>query len=233
MMQVRQTYLNAGVRNVVVVIAECRRQMSVHRDLVVPMELLGVFVCHFSDFYHEECIVKLRAFLLAAALITGTTAAPVFAQAATTGTPATADVKAGATVLDTKGGTVGTVASVTNNVAVVDTGTVKAGIPTSAFAHGDKGLVIAMTKVELEAAAQGSQAQIAAAITPGTAVADTSGGAVGKIDSVDDGFAVVVTPNAKVRLPKAAFAKGPNGLVIGMTLAQLEAAAKGAAPTGG
>jgi preprotein translocase subunit YajC len=165
--------------------------------------------------------------------MTGTLAPAVLAQTATTAAPATADVKAGATVLDTKGGTVGTIASVSNNVAVVDTGTVKAGVPTSAFAQGDKGLVMAMTKVELEAAAQGSQAQTTAAITPGAAVADTSGGAVGKIDSVDGGFAVVATPNAKVRLPKAAFAKGPNGLVIGMTLAQLEAAAKGAGPGGG
>jgi siroheme synthase len=176
--------------------------------------------------------VTLRAFFFATALISGTAAMPLLAQTATTAAPATASVTAGATVLDTKGGSVGTVASVANNVAVVDTGTVKAGIPTSAFAQGDKGLVIAMTKAELEAAAQGSQAQVAAAITAGAAVADTSGAAVGKIDSVDGGFAVVATPNAKVRLPKTAFAKGPNGLVIGMTLAQLEAAAKGATPSG-
>jgi preprotein translocase subunit YajC len=205
---------------------------SACRDYAVPDGTFAALHVSVRRLVHEEYIVTLRVFFIATAFVTGTVATPVLAQNATTASPATANVTAGATVLDTKGGTVGTIASVSSNVAVVDTGTVKAGIPTSAFAQGEKGLVIAMTKAELETAAQGSQAQTAAAITPGAVVADTSGGAVGKIDSVDGGFAVVATPNAKVRLPTAAFAKGPNGLVIGMTRPQLEAAAKGAAGGG-
>jgi hypothetical protein len=39
----------------------------------------------------------------------------------------------------------------------------------------------------------------------------------------------VATANTKAQLPKTAFAQGANGLVIGMTAEQLDAAAKAAA----
>src|SRR4051812_35999932 len=67
--------------------------------------------------------------------------------------PATAaDVKAGVTVHDQKGGVVGKIESVDSEGAVVSTGTTKAKIPLSAIGKGDKGLMIAMTKSELDAA---------------------------------------------------------------------------------
>ncbi len=176
----------------------------------------------------------LRAVFLASAVLLAPMASPALAQSTAAPAPAKANVTAGAAVLDPQGGTVGTVASVSGELAVVDTGAVKASLPVSAFAQGDKGLLISMTKTELEAAAkgaaQGSQAELAALLVPGTAVTDSKGGAVGKIDSVEGEFAIVATPSAKVKLPKTAFAKGPNGPIIGMTLAELEAAAKGAAP---
>lgn len=187
--------------------------------------------------------MKIRTVLLATAFASLTVAGSALAQ--TAAAPATAaaaasakvNVTVGAPVLDAAGGAVGTVSAVTGGAAVVDTGTVKAGIPVASFAQSDKGLHISMTKAELEAAAKGAQAgaqeQLMASLTPGTAITDQNGGAVGKVDTVEGDFVVVATPNAKVKLPKTAFAKGANGVVIGMTLAQLEAAAKGAATTGG
>jgi preprotein translocase subunit YajC len=68
-----------------------------------------------------------------------------------------AEIKAGAQVYDPQGGTVGKVESVAADGVVVSTGTVKAKIPASAIGHGDKGLVIAMTKAEFEAAAKKSK----------------------------------------------------------------------------
>ncbi|WP_404714157.1 hypothetical protein [Sphingomonas sp. MMS24-J13] len=67
----------------------------------------------------------------------------------------------------------------------------------------------------------------AAAATPnvaaGAQVADASGGAVGTIELVSGGNAVLSTGTAKATLPVTAFAAAPNGgLVIGMTKAQLE-----------
>jgi hypothetical protein len=64
------------------------------------------------------------------------------------------DVKSGVSVYDQKGGVVGKIISTSAKGAVVDTGTVKATIPTSSFAKGDKGLVISMTKAEIDTAAK-------------------------------------------------------------------------------
>ena len=72
--------------------------------------------------------------------------------------PATsADVKAGASVLDQQGGSVGTVDSVDSEGVVISTGSVRAKVPLSSFAVGGKGLVIGATKAELEAAAKKEQ----------------------------------------------------------------------------
>lgn len=181
--------------------------------------------------------MTLRAAFLATALLTAC-AAPAFAQSAPAAVaPAKVNVTAGATVLDAKGGAVGTIASISGDIAVIDTGVVKASVPTSAFAQSDKGLLIGMTKVELEAAAQGAaatqQQQFLASLKPGTAVTDQNGGAVGTIEAIEGDLVTVATPNAKAKLPKSAIAQGPNGPVIGMTQGQLEAAAKGSTPPKG
>jgi hypothetical protein len=57
-------------------------------------------------------------------------------------------------------------------------------------------------------------------------VFDQAGASVGTIESVDASGAVLSTGTVKVRVPVTAFAKGDKGLVIGMTKAQIEAAAK-------
>ena len=65
-----------------------------------------------------------------------------------------ADVKAGASIHDQSGGVVGKIDSVSAKGAVLDTGTVKVTIPLSSIAKGDNGLVISMTKAEIDAAAK-------------------------------------------------------------------------------
>lgn len=65
-----------------------------------------------------------------------------------------ADVKKGAAVYDEKGGSVGTVESVSAKGAIVSTGKVRVPIPVSSFAKNDKGLVISMSKAELESKAK-------------------------------------------------------------------------------
>ncbi|HWI87002.1 MAG TPA: hypothetical protein VNT42_11865 [Sphingomonas sp.] len=164
-------------------------------------------------------------------------AAPAFAQAAAQPAAAPAQaptaapkVVAGASVSDASGAAVGTIESVSGGNAVLSTGTAKASLPISSFAQGPNGLVVGITKAALEA-------QIAAATTPqqiavGAAVSDAQGGAVGKVAAVSGDLITVETANAKAQLPKSAFAQGPNGLVIAMTAAQLDAAAKAAQPKG-
>jgi preprotein translocase subunit YajC len=84
--------------------------------------------------------------------------------------------------------------------------------------------------IGISAAAMLSGAAFAAdaSVKAGAAVSDTSGAAVGTIESVNGDLAVVSTGTNKVSLPVSAFGKGDKGPVIAMTKAQLDAAAGGA-----
>ncbi|GGE76641.1 hypothetical protein [Sphingomonas prati] len=167
-----------------------------------------------------------------------TTAAPAAGSTTTAtapaGTSAATSVKAGATVTDTTGGTVGTIKSIEGDLAVLSTGTVEVRLPLTSFAAGANGPVIALTKSQVESAASSAtaerQGKLSAQIKAGTTVLDASGGTVGKIESVDGEFATVATTKNKVKLPVSSFAAGANGPVIGMTAAELDAAAAKAAP---
>jgi len=159
-------------------------------------------------------------------------ALPAFAQAtqtapATAGAPAAgANVTVGASVVDTKGQPVGTIESVNGANAILSTGAAKAAIPVSSFAKGPNGLVVGISKADLEA--QVAQATKPREISVGMAVSGPQGAPVGKIEAVTGDMVTVATANSKAQLPKTAFAQGPNGLVIGMTAEQLDAAAKAA-----
>lgn len=178
-------------------------------------------------------------------------AAPAASAGATAPASGAPNVTAGAQVSDASGGAVGTVESVSGGNAVVSTGAAKAALPLTAFAQGPNGLVIGMSKADLEAAVAkatgGAQTastgaagggQSAAATTPasfkvGATVSDPQGGKVGTVAAVSGNLVTVATANAKAQLPKTAFAQSPTGLIIAMTATELEAAAKSAAKGGG
>lgn len=77
--------------------------------------------------------------------------------AATAEAAPSADVKAGAEVRDPKGELVGTIESVDAQGAVIATGASRVAIPISSIGKNEKGLVIAMTKAELDAAAKAAE----------------------------------------------------------------------------
>lgn len=184
-----------------------------------------------------------KVMLLAGTVLLGATAAAAQtttaptgaapAGAATASAPATPQVAVGAAVSDTSGGQVGTVSAVSGGNATIDTGSAKAAVPISSFAQGQSGLIIAMTKAQLEqaVAAQTQPLQIAV----GNNVSGPQGNPVGKVTAVTGDLVTVQTATTKVQLPTKAFAqKAPGELVIGLTADQLDAAAKGAgAPSGG
>jgi|GEM_PF-1034269 len=150
---------------------------------------------------------------------------------------------AGAKVLDTSGGTVGTIDSIDGDYAVLATSKSKVRLPKTSFAMGPNGPVIAMTAAQIDAAAaQAAPAQAAGAtaaakptVAQGASVADMQGGSVGTVAAVDGQFATVqLASGTKVRLPVSAFAAGDNGgLKIAMTAQQLGAAAGASKPAGG
>jgi len=162
-----------------------------------------------------------------------TSGAPAGAQASAPAAAASATLQTGSTVYDTQGGTVGTIESVEGDFAVLSTGANKVRLPKSSFGTSDKGPVIAMTKSEVDAAAGGAKVDIAKVVTPGAKVTDTSGNSVGTIEEVKDQYALLATANNKVRLPISAFGAGDAGPVIGMTAAEIDAAAAAAGASAG
>ncbi|MEH3121307.1 MAG: hypothetical protein PGN16_04875 [Sphingomonas phyllosphaerae] len=179
--------------------------------------------------------------LASAALIPGAAlaqAAPAQAPAAAQTAPAAgAAVTTGATVYDTSGGVVGTVESTDGTNAVVNTGTVKAAIPLTSLGKGAQGPVLAMTKAQLEAAAGQQQAQASAEfkskLVPGATVYGTGGTQLGTIKSVDASGVTLTTADGDAVLPVTGFGPGPQGILLGMTAAQLKAAMSAAAPAAG
>jgi hypothetical protein len=96
------------------------------------------------------------------ATATDSAATTTTAQASTTSDQpvavSKADVRTGATVRGSDGSAVGKIESVSADAAVVSTGKAKAQIPFTSFGKTDKGLVIAMSKSQFEAAASGKSA---------------------------------------------------------------------------
>lgn len=73
-----------------------------------------------------------------------------------------------------------------------------------------------------------------ASVDVGDVVKDQAGAVVGRIETVEGAEAVLATANSKVRVPLTSFAEQNGELLFGMTAAEVDAAAKGAAaaPTG-
>ncbi|HEX4736121.1 MAG TPA: hypothetical protein VH331_01015 [Allosphingosinicella sp.] len=140
-------------------------------------------------------------------------------------------ITVGMAVKDTQGGDVGTVTKVEPGFITLKTDKHEVRLPSTSFTPHNGALLFGMTRDQLNAATEQALAQAAAKIAPGAAVSDPSGGAVGTISAVDPQFVTVkLASGTEVRLPRSGVAPGPNGVVIGSTAAQLEAAAKAAAP---
>jgi hypothetical protein len=87
---------------------------------------------------------------------TGQTPATQSTSATATTAATAADVKKGSAVYDQSGGMVGKIESVSGNSAVLSTGTTRATVPISSFAKNGQGLVIGMSKAEVDAQAKKS-----------------------------------------------------------------------------
>ncbi len=190
--------------------------------------------------YHSKLFVRgLSVLLSGAALITqpATAQPPQGApsaqggQAAQPAQAARAGVAPGARVSDPKGGEVGTVSRVDGQFVILKTDKHEARLPVSSFTAHNGGLLVAMTRDELNAAVEKTMAEASQKITVGAIVSCSQGGTVGTINALDEQFVTVKLGSGKlVRLPRTSLAPGPNGAVIGMTVAELEAAAAAAAP---
>lgn len=144
---------------------------------------------------------------------------------------AQASMAVGAKVSDANGGEVGTISKVDGQFVVVKTDKHEVRLPVTSFTAHNGGFLFGMTRDQLNAEVEKTLAAANAKIVAGASVTGSQGGNVGTIEAIDEQFVTVkLGSGKKVRLPRAAVAPGPNGAVIGMTAAELEAAAGAAAP---
>ena len=158
--------------------------------------------------------------------------AAAFQPAAAQTAPAAAGFTAGAKVTDTAGGEVGTITRVDGDYVILKTDKHEVRLPKASFTAHNGGFIMAMTRDQVNAAVEQSLASAAEKIVVGATVSGAQGAPVGTIDALDDQYATLKLTSGKlVRLPRSGLAPGPNGAVIGMTVAELEAAAGAAATT--
>lgn len=159
-------------------------------------------------------------------LATSVSAALLLGSAAALAAPP--QLSPGMTVMDTAGGQVGTIDSVTTDNAVIATGAHKVALPVASFGMGAKGPIIALTRVELDAVAEKAAANAAAALRaqmlPGVAVFGSQGNNLGTIKAIEGDYLVLVTASGDAKLPLAAIGSGQKGLMVNMTAAELKAA---------
>lgn len=140
----------------------------------------------------------------------------------------------GSVIFDPQGGEVGKIDSMTSDAVVIDTGAHKATLPKSAFGSSAKGSTITITKAQIDAqvavAVEKAAADLNAMFVPGTEVRGKSGGRVGVVKEVNGDQVVIDRASGPVSLIKAAFGTSPQGLVISMTAAELDAATKAVSP---
>jgi preprotein translocase subunit YajC len=162
----------------------------------------------------------------AAALSFATLSGTAYAQAA--------NVAAGATVYDPQGGTVGTIDSVTDGVAVVNTGSHSVALPVDKFATSEKGSIISVTKQQLDELATQADADAAAkldaALVAGAAVVDNAGVALGSIDKIDGDNIILKTEKGPVTFTRKYFAVGADGKLMALVTKDQVLAALDTAP---
>ena len=159
---------------------------------------------------------------LIAAAIAAASLAPAAASAQSAASAVAPTV--GAKVYGPEGNEVGTVESVQNGVITVNTGTVRAGLPTSSFAMREKGLTIGMTKLQLEAAVNGAKAKSSeakdAAMVVDAPIKSSDGVVLGTISKIEgDDLTVQLSDGTSVLLKKSYLGYVNGSLQLGMTAA--------------
>jgi preprotein translocase subunit YajC len=133
----------------------------------------------------------------------------------------------GMMVKDTAGGIVGTVTKVGNGLVTVKTDKHEAILPISSFTPNKGALLFAMTQAQLDADVEKQDAAAAAMFKEGARVRGTGGVDAGTITALDaDSVTLKLASGTSVRVPRSGIAAAADGLVVGMTAEQLEAAAR-------
>lgn len=143
------------------------------------------------------------------------------AAVALAATPALANdqVAAGAVVTGPEGNEVGTIVSVENGQAVLDTGKHKVPLAVEMYGQGEAGPTITVTKAQLDTMMDdqlaAAAAKLDAALVEGAAVVSAEGHPFGTIYTVDsEGMAIVQNEDGIVTLARDSFAVTAEGALM-------------------
>lgn len=137
-------------------------------------------------------------------------------------------INPGMSVVDPAGNAVGTITAVNGANVVLKTDKHEVTLPATSFTADQGKLLFGMTAEQVNAAAEQAAAQAAAAIAPGAQVFGQGGALAGTIDSIDDQYVTIKLASGNlVRVPKNGVASNGQKVVVGASVAQLEA---GSAP---
>ncbi|MBC2665020.1 hypothetical protein H7F51_05790 [Novosphingobium flavum] len=144
-------------------------------------------------------------------------------------------VTAGATVYGPQGDVVGTVEKISGASAIVNTGKHSAALPTSAFGKNDKGLLVSMSKDQLDAAVEAAEAKASGALdtalVAGAAVHSSDGQPMGSVKAISaDGVVTIAREGGEFSLRKDAFTTDANGVALRNTKAAIDEAVAKQAP---
>ena len=160
----------------------------------------------------------MRLFIATFALAAMTFAVPSIAQTA------------GMQVVDTTGGAVGTVVSVSGDNVVIKTDKHQVALPKTSFTAHEGKLLFGMTQAQLNAETEKSLAAAAASIAAGATVKGSAGSVVGTIDTLDaESVTIKLQSGSLIRVPRSGVAAGGDGVVVGLTAEELEAQASASA----
>lgn len=167
-------------------------------------------------------------------LLIATLAAPAAVAQTAPAPAASAAPTVGAKVFDPQGAEAGTIDAVSAQSVVINTGTNKVAVPPTAIGTSPKGPTVSMTKAQLDAAftqaASQAQGQFQSQLVAGAKVFGTGGSELGTIKATD-AQSVTITRNGKdVKLPLNGFGPGPQGVTLGLSAEQLDAAINASAP---
>ena len=161
-------------------------------------------------------------------------AASAISAALLLASPAAAEtLRVGATVNDPQGGQVGTITAVDSQYVTLRTDRHETRLPVASFTATDNAVLFALTRDQLNAQIDQALAQAQAAIAVGAVVHGRDGGVIGPVEAVDGQNVTVRFGAQQVQFPRSALAPGQSGLVVGFTVAELQAQVGAAAGNSG
>ena len=137
--------------------------------------------------------------------------------------PAAAEtLRVGAVVTDPQGGQVGTITAVDSQFVTLRTDRHETRLPVASFTATNNAVLFALTRDQLNSQVDQALAQAQQAIVVGAVVHGRDGGVIGPVAAIDEQNITVTFGDRPVAFPRASIVPGPNGLVVGFTVAELQ-----------